>query len=108
MDVSDLKSWLGAIALFLSIGTTLYTFVTFRSKNNSGKLTDLEGKVIKNTTDIAKMENEFKHLPDSEDVVELKLAISKLDGVVGRLEESMSGMSRTVRRTEDFLMSKGN
>lgn len=107
MDFGELKNSLGAIALIFSIGTTLYTFITFRSKNNSGKLTELEAKVNSNTTDITALENEFKHLPNSNDVVELKLSLSEMNGVVGKLATNMSNMSRVVNRTEEYLLSKG-
>ncbi len=52
---------------------------------------------------IQNVETELKHLPDKDSVVELKLAIADLKGTVGRLDESLGSVQRTVLRIDDWL-----
>lgn len=47
---------------------------------------------------------DIKHLPDSKSVMELQLAIEKLAGRLGRIEENQLGMSRTVLQVQELLM----
>jgi predicted nucleic acid-binding Zn-ribbon protein len=49
------------------------------------------------------VENDLKHMPTAADVNELKLSLVKLEGVIGRVEEQMSSVSRTTHRIDDYL-----
>ncbi len=107
MDM-DIKDWLGALALIVSLMTTVYAWMTSKAKANSEHLKMVDSKLVEHDRRIQSVESELKHLPDKDDVNELKLAIAELRGTVGRLDESLGGVSRTVRRVEGFLMKEGD
>ena len=63
----------------------------------------IDGAVALHDRRIQTLETEFRHLPNKDAVVELKLALSELRGAVGILGESVGSVQRTVLRIDDFL-----
>lgn len=102
-----LKDLLGAAALVISLLTSVYAWITSKAKANGEHLKTVDAKLIDLDRRVQAMESELKHLPDKDDVNELKLALAELRGTVSTLNESLSGVSRTVRRVEGFLMKEG-
>lgn len=82
--------------------------ITSKAKANAEHLKAVDAKLVDLDRRVQSIESELKHLPNKDDVNELKLAMAQLDGTVGRLDESLSGISRTVRRVEGFLMKESN
>ncbi|QFS97574.1 hypothetical protein FIV06_09085 [Labrenzia sp. THAF191b] len=103
-----LKEWLGVVALAISLLTSVYAWITSKAKANAEHLKAVDAKLVDLDRRVQSIESELKHLPNKDDVNELKLAMAQLDGTVGRLDESLSGISRTVRRVEGFLMKESN
>lgn len=101
-----LNQWLGAAALVISLLTSVYAWLTSKAKANSEHLKSVDKKMIDYDRRIQAIEGEMKHLPDKDGVNDLKLALAELRGTVGALTESLSGVSRTVRRVENFLMKE--
>ena len=101
--MEEVKSWAGLLAVLISLGTTLWMWITAGSRSNTAELKTVNDILIKHSERIQTLEQEVKHLPDKDTVVELKLAISDLKGTVGRLDESLSGVQRTVLRIDDYL-----
>jgi predicted nucleic acid-binding Zn-ribbon protein len=120
-----------AMPIVLPLAGAIYTFFASRSKANDDRLDALTKRLDKaeleltaaghnanalasiNTTlvdhdrRLMSVENELKHLPSAEHVNDLKLEISKLAGLVGRLEEQMASVSRTTHRIDDYLRETG-
>ena len=103
-----LKEWLGVVALAISLLTSVYAWITSKAKANAEHLKAVDAKLVDLDRRVQSIESELKHLPNKDDVNELKLAMAQLDGTVGRLDESLTGISRTVRRVEGFLMKESN
>ena len=103
----SLRDWLSVAALILSLGGAVYAWLTSRAKGNSEHLKAVDAKLTDHDRRIQAAESELQHLPAKDDVMELKIAIAELRGSVGRLDESMAGVSRTVHRVEDYLMKEG-
>jgi peptidoglycan hydrolase CwlO-like protein len=103
-----LKDWLGVVALAISLLTSVYAWITSKAKANAEHLKAVDAKLVDLDRRVQSIESELKHLPNKDDVNELKLGMAQLDGTVGRLDESLSGVSRTVRRVEGFLMKESN
>ncbi|UVK47623.1 DUF2730 family protein [Mesorhizobium sp. AR07] len=110
--------WLGAAALILSLGNTVNGFFTSGAKQTAKDLTTTKNDLVGLISTLTKLvedqdrrlqavEIEMKHLPDAKSFMELRLSISDMAGKMGRLEESQLGVSRTVRRVENFLMKQG-
>lgn len=126
---------LGIINTFMPIvlpaAGAAYSFFVSRSKANDARLDALTKRLEKaelalagaghNATALASIsttlvdhdkrimgvESELRHLPSAEHVNELKLEITRLAGLVGRLEEQMASVSRTTHRIDDYLREGG-
>ena len=114
MDMQFLKDWSGLLATGISIGGVLFAWLTAGSKKNSEDLKAVNDDVKKVNvsidqveTRLTKIEAEMKHLPDEKALMALKLDITEMKGSFGRMEESISGITRTVHRVEDYLLQKG-
>lgn len=115
MEMETAKSWLSFASLIISVGSTIWMFMSSASKRTATDLSDfkkqdaVEKKALRDslqalTTRTQSLESDIKHLPDSRSVMELQLAIEKLAGRLGRIEENQLGMSRTVLQVQEFLM----
>lgn len=101
--IEALLKWSGLLGSALATGAIFYSWLTSRSKDNSVRLTFVEGKVIEHGTTIALIQTELSHLPDKDMVTDLRIEIAKLSGVVGRLDAQLTGLSQTVGRVDTFL-----
>lgn len=110
----NLSQWLTLILSFIALGGIVYGWFTSGEKENAKALdkyretqavtvSEIEGKIEAHDRRIQTVETEMKHLPDKDSVVELKLAMADLKGTVGRLDESLNSVQRTVLRIDDWL-----
>ncbi|WP_428527129.1 DUF2730 family protein [Roseibium sp.] len=106
--IEDIKNWLAVFNTAGLIVLGVYGWLTARAKGNSEHLQKVDNKLIEHDRRIQSVESELKHMPDKDDVHDLKLALAELRGTVGRLDESLSGVSRTVRRVEEHLTNGGH
>ncbi|WP_024324301.1 DUF2730 family protein [Sinorhizobium medicae] len=106
MIEETMRIWSGPIASALAVISIIYTWLTARSKANEGKINSHERKLTEHDRRIQALEGEVKHLPDKDEFNELRISIEQVKGGLGRLEESHSGVSRVVRRIEDYLMKE--
>ncbi len=99
----DFQLWVASAALALSTISSFYSWLTSRSRINSAHLEEQKSTLINHDRRLQSIESELNHMPAKDDITALKLALAKLEGTVGRLDESLGGMSRSVRRVEDYL-----
>lgn len=106
MDLEPVVPWLAAIALIISLGTSITALLTSGSKRNAQELDKIKNQMSLHERQIQRIEGELKHLPDHQVVNELKLAIENMRGVMGVQAETMASIARTVQRVEQFLLEK--
>ena len=104
--MAELQQWLGLIALFVSIGTTAFAWVTARSKVNSEHLKRVDDSLKVHDRRIQKLESEMEHLPSKDSQHQLELAMKEIQGDVKLMATNMESVQRTTRRMEEFLMGK--
>ncbi|MDM9647735.1 hypothetical protein [Rhizobium sp. S163] len=115
MDFETLKSWTGFLALLISVATSVWHIISSGSKKTASDLNKFKEQDSAEKTQLMvtlqalerrtqSLESDIKHLPDAEAVMSMRIAIERLEGKLGRVEESQMGMARTVARVEDFLM----
>ncbi|MBP1852699.1 DUF2730 family protein [Rhizobium halophytocola] len=73
----------------------------------AAKVEQHERTLVDHDRRIQTSENELKHMPNKDQVTDLKLALSDLRGNVGTLTETLGSVSRTVHRIDDWLREKG-
>ncbi len=104
MEITFLKDWLGLISVAIAVGTSIYAWITSRSSVNEKAILVLHEKYAVHEGRLRDLENEMRHMPAKDDVTELKITIAEMKGVIGKLDTTVEGVGRTVRRMEDFLM----
>ncbi len=103
MDFQPFLPWIAAILSVSALLAQAKSFFSSGEKVLDERLSRVEHTLVIHDRRVQKIENELEHLPSKEDVHELKLAIEKLNGVVGKLSGDMQTLSRTVDRIDAYL-----
>lgn len=104
----ELKDWLGAVAVVISLLTSVYAWLTSKAKANSEHLKTVDAKMTDLDRRTQALEAEQKHMPSKDDVNDLKLEIAEMNGTMKALGGEVAGVSRTVRRVEGFLLKESD
>ncbi|MBE0691523.1 MAG: DUF2730 family protein [Aquamicrobium sp.] len=107
MDIAAIVPYLTAANTALALGVWVYAGLTRGSRDNADALRGLRERQNEAERNIQALQNELKHLPDAQDVVELKLSITEMRGAMNTQAEVMGSVARTVQRLETYLMEKG-
>lgn len=103
MLVEVAKEWLGTVSIVIAIGSTIYVWLMSRTKVNEEHLKSVDKDLVDHDRRIQAVEGELKHLPAKDDVNDLKIAMAEMKGAIGRIDETMNGLGRSIRRVEDYL-----
>ncbi|MFB2553353.1 DUF2730 family protein [Ensifer soli] len=116
MDLLDnLKSWLGLLALVISVSSSVWVIISSSARKTASELETFQKRnaeemkvLMAAVTELSKrtqsLESDMKHLPDAKAFMELRLAISELSGRLGRMEETQISTARTVMLVQDHLL----
>lgn len=98
--------WLGAVALVLSIINMGWVLISRSGREVSGKLKQYRDDLVNHDRRIQTLEVERQHLVTKDDLHEVVLSISEMNGRLGKFEESLESVARTVRRIDDYLRAE--
>ncbi|MEY9717870.1 hypothetical protein ABIA22_000360 [Sinorhizobium fredii] len=108
MTPAEISQYLGlALAVIALLGHAKGYFSS-GEKAIGTRLEKAERTLIEHDRRIQRVEDEMKHLPDKDTVMELKLALAELKGTVNTLGETVGSVSRTVHRIDDYLRQKAD
>jgi hypothetical protein len=107
MDLAPILPWLGGIALILSLGNTIITFLTSGSTANADAISKLSTRVGDTETRLQNVESELKHLPDQQAVHRLELTLKDMQIEISRIASSAEQSARTSTRVEQYLLERG-
>lgn len=107
--IAGLKDWLGLVAVFIALGTTVYAWLTRRSKENansiqkmgediSERLKVIEKKLISDDRRIQRLENDFEHLPSRDQISQINVALAQIGATV-------DNTNAAIKRIDDDLRS---
>ena len=123
--IEEFSVWGGALALAISLSTTIWTLMTSGSKKNGQKI-DALGKSLNDKLDdstkktaerieklegqsgrqdkrIALVEQEMRHLPTKDQVSDLRNSITQLEGTIKEIGASLNATARTVANIDTYL-----
>lgn len=107
MDISIFKEFASLISTLLAIGAIIYTWLTAKSKSNATQLAKVEKDQLDIKSRVERVENELVHLPQKDDVQELKLSLVRLEGTVKEHAAISNGTAHAVQRLDEFLRKAG-
>jgi len=98
---------LSALALLISIGSFVHSVMTARAKGNSAKLETLEGEVDLLDRRTLEMQAEIKQLPGKDELKQLELSLTKMEGTLTATGQAVGRVSMTVDRIDNYLRNRG-
>lgn len=116
MTLATVSQYLGLALAIIALLGHLKSFTSSGEKALEKRLETLERErllplekcAIDHDRRVQRVEDELKHLPDKDSVLELRLALSELKGTVNTLGETVGSVSRTVHRIDDYLRQKAD
>lgn len=117
MMPQDMNSWAGLIALLISIGGTIYAWLTRSGKEAGEKVSKLEvelrkahaehaNKIDKIEDRVSRIEGELRHLPDRSTVHRMELSLTEMRGDMKALAERLTPVSAISERLQEFLLEQ--
>lgn len=123
--IDEFMLWGGAILLAINLGVTVWNLVTSGSKKNGEKLdalgkdltarldgmetsserqhAELEDKMRDQDKRLSIVENEMEHLPTKDQVSNLHISITQLEGTIREMGASLQAVTRTVGNIDTYL-----
>lgn len=103
MDPAVISPYLGLALAIIALLGHAKGFFSSGEKALGARQEKSEKTLVDHDRRIQRVEDELKHLPDKDTVMELKLALAELKGTVNSLGETVGSVSRTVHRIDDYL-----
>ena len=114
MEFELLSKWFGLIALIVSVVTGIWTLISKSTKPFDDKFATQAKDIDKNCEDlklhdrrIQKVEDILPHLPSKDEVHQIRLLMSDMNGNMGKMESTMTATQRAVQRIDDYLRETG-
>lgn len=107
MEFDLLSKWMALIALIVSVITGVWTLINKSTKPFDDRFTK-QGEAITKVEDtqkeherrIQKVEDEITHMPSKNEVHEIKILMTKLEGHIGKMEVTLQASERKLDRIE--------
>jgi hypothetical protein len=96
MQWAVLMSVLAGISTILGIANMIWTWMS----KGGARAADHERR-------IQAIESELQHLPSKDDITNLRLQLTELNGRMGTFDAELASIARTTRRIEDHLLKEG-
>ncbi|KQZ14325.1 hypothetical protein ASD44_09745 [Mesorhizobium sp. Root554] len=122
--MDQVREYLGLIAVLISIGTIIYSWLTSGSSKALKELDELKEDLGEDAEELArdkktgdaaviarfqlvearliKLESDFQHLPEREQVHRIELAVERLSGALATMDERLKPVSAIAARLQDL------
>lgn len=101
--VSDLLLWISALALILSFGTTIWNVFSGPSRKNAESISALRLDVQAHALRLSALEQAMVNVPKTNDIHQLELAMTRLQGEMKNVSTAMQGQSQIMERLETIV-----
>lgn len=101
--VSELMVWVSTLALALSFGTALWTVFSGPSRKNAESINLLRLETNGHSLRISALEQTMLVVPRSNDIHQLELAMTRLQGEMKNVSTAMHGQSQIMERLETIV-----
>ncbi|MCD2328365.1 DUF2730 family protein [Pseudosulfitobacter pseudonitzschiae] len=99
----DPKLMMDGLALVVSIGAMVYSFLVNRRKDVDQRFTDGSRRMDRLDGRVASLEQEVKVMPGKDDVHSLQMTLSDVRGDMKAMAATMSAMAESINRTENIV-----
>lgn len=103
VTVDAVVTWIAAIALLLSFGTTLWTLLNSGARRNASKLDEHTARLDRHEQRLQGVEQTLRALPGAADIHKLELALAEMNGKLGVIAAQQEGSNQIMRRLETMV-----
>jgi hypothetical protein len=114
MDLSPLVAWAGALALLLSLGTSLWTIMAGPSKANAARIDalgrrqdeaarEVTARLDSHDLRLSRLEQALQAMPTKDDMHRLDLSLKGMEGELREMKAVMEGNNRIMERLENIV-----
>jgi hypothetical protein len=107
LDIQPVVAVVGALALLLNLGLTLYGLFSSGAKANARRLDGHSESIRTLDQRVTSMEQSMRAMPAKDDVHALQLSMTELRGDVVLLREIIARLENVLGRHEDHLLDGG-
>lgn len=101
--LSPVVTWVGALALFLSFATNIWSIVGSGSRNNARRLDEVGGRLDSSEARLASVEQTLRGMPGKDDIHAVHLSLAAMSGDLKTMQATMSGSNEIMKRLETIV-----
>lgn len=101
--VQSLILWAVALSTVLSLGTTIWTIFSGPARRNAARLDGHGTRIDAHELRLGTIEHTLRVIPAKEELHELELAMTRLQGELATMSETMRGQNEIMRRLEALV-----
>lgn len=114
-----LQQWASLVLSVMAIGGTVWAWISSGSKDAHKRLDKMEDdrartadaivarfQLVENR--LTKLESDFEHMPDREQVHRIELGLERLNGRMETLDERLKPVAAVAMRLQEFELEKAN
>ena len=106
MTAADVWPWLSSLALLISLGGTLYIWVTAGSSGNARQIEELFKRMAEVERRAEKAESDIRHMPDRDMVQRMEITLTEMRGQMSVLSERLVPVAAISERLQEFLLDQ--
>ncbi|MCD2314022.1 DUF2730 family protein [Pseudosulfitobacter pseudonitzschiae] len=99
----DPKLMMDGLALVVSIGAMVYSFLVNRRKDVDQRFTDGSRRMDRLDGRVASLEQQVSAMPGKDDVHSLQMTLSDVRGDMKAMAATMTAMAESLKRTESIV-----
>jgi hypothetical protein len=95
--------WIAGLATMLSFGTAIWTIFSGPAKRNATRLDGQGNRLDAHELRLGAIEQTLRAIPAKEELHELELAMTRLQGEMKTMSEAMRGQAEIMKRVEALV-----
>lgn len=104
LDLQPALVWIGALAMILNFGLTLWNLLASGSRENAKRIESHAGRLSDHDQRLTGMEQRLAAVPAQGDLHQVQLALERMHGDLREMRAIMGRMETIVTRHEDHLL----
>lgn len=106
-SIDPVLFWVGALALLLSFGTTVWNIIASPARKNDGRIADLTKRLEAIELRAQRLEDEMNRMPNLEMMHRLELTLARMEGHIDKLDERLKPVSAIAERMQEWMLENG-
>lgn len=106
MNPIDLQPWLGSLALLISIGSSVYLWMTTGSRDNTAAIRKLDERLSVAEQHLVTISTDMRHLPNKDGMQRMEITLAEMNGKIAVLSERLQPVAAISERLQEFMLER--